>query len=387
MANITRFFKKNDSTYFIFGLRGTGKSTWLKQQYPHSVLINLLEPENLRAYSAFPERLKQVVYATKENPIIIDEIEKSPELLSVIHSLIEEKQGWQFILTGSSTRKLRRAGVNLLGGRALVRHMHPFMAAELGENFKLKPALKLGLVPIVVGSLNPIDTLNTYIGIYLREEVLQESLVRNIGNFSRFLEIASFSHANVLNISNIACECQLSRKLVEGYLNILEDLLLCTFLPVFTKRAKRKTISHRKFYYFDAGVFRHLSHQGPLDKPEETSGAALEGLVMQHLRAWNDYQNSPYQLSYWRTRSGVEVDFIIYGPKGFWALEVKNGKNISPNDLKGLKIFKEDHPEATSILLYRGHEKLKRDGILCIPVEEFLKQLHPENLLLSDSYN
>lgn len=384
MTTITRLLPETKNNYFLFGPRGTGKSTWLKLHYPNATIIDLLKPELARSYSAYPERLREVVQATNAEQIIIDEIEKVPAMLSVVHELIEEKQGKQFILTGSSARKLRRSGVNLLGGRAVVRHMHPFMAIELDKEFTLKNALQFGLVPIIVCSETPEDTLQAYIGIYLREEVLQESLVRNMGNFSRFLEVMSFSHAQVLNISNIARECQLSRKLIEGYLSVLEDLLLCNFLPVFTRRAKRETVSHPKFYYFDAGIFRHLRYQGYLDKPEEIAGSALEGLVMQHLRAWNDYQNSPYQLSYWRTRFGVEVDFIVYGKDGFWAIEVKSGKNISSHDLRGLKAFCEDYKEAIPILLYGGNERLKKDDILCLPIDEFLKKLHPAQSLIYD---
>ncbi len=188
-----------------------------------------------------------------------------------------------------------------------------------------------------------------------------ESLVRNIGHFARFLEIASFSHASILNISNIARETQVSRPLVENYLSVLEDLLLSVTLPVFTKRAKRETIKHPKFYYFDAGVFQNLRKQGPLDRGEGISGLALEGLVAQHLRAWNDYQASNYDLYYWRTRFGVEVDFILYGPKGFWAIEVKNNHQVFSKDLTGLRAFCKDYPEATPLLLYRGKERFKKN--------------------------
>lgn len=375
--SIQRFLQRSTAHYFLFGPRGTGKSTWLKAQYPAATSIDLLNPELARAYSAHPERLKELVMASVSQEIIIDEIEKVPELLSVVHSLIEAKVNKQFIMTGSSARKLRRVGVNLLGGRASMRHMHPFMAAELGAAFRLKTALEIGLVPIITQSQTSAETLQAYVGIYLREEVMQESLVRNIGHFARFLEVMSFSHAQVLNLSNIARECGVSRKLIEGYLSVLEDLLLCSFLPVFTRRAKRATANHPKFYYFDVGIFRHLRTQGPLDTKEELNGAALEGLVLQHLRAWNDYQNTPNQLYYWRTRAGVEVDFVVYGPNTFWALEVKNGKNIAPQDLRALKNFSEDYPEAIPILLYTGEERLKKQNILCLPVTEFLTNLNP----------
>ena len=297
------------------------------------------------------------------------------------------KKDWQFILTGSSSRKLKRAGVDLLAGRAIVEHMHPFMAAELGDLFQLEKALQYGLLPHVALSENPENILRAYIGIYLKEEVQTESLVRNIGHFARFLEVISFSHSGIINLSNIARECQVSRSLVEGYLSVLEDLLLCFQLPVFTQRAKRETVLHKKFYYFDAGVFRYLRSAGPMDAASEINGLALEGLVAQHLKAWNDYQGAKNNLFYWRTRYGVEVDFIIYGENNFWAIEVKNGKQVHSQDLRGLQAFCADYPEAKPILLYRGKDRLKISGIDCIPIDQFLKKLTPKKSILQIYYD
>ncbi len=374
---IKRFLTPSGQTYFLFGPRGTGKSTWLKFYYPDALRIDLLKPDIIRQYQAYPERLAETVRAAKSKIIIIDEVQKLPELLNVVHSLIEEKQEWQFILTGSSARKLKRAGVNLLGGRALVRHLHPFMASELGERFLLADALRYGLVPLIINSVDPTETLKAYAGLYLEEEVKTENWVRNIGHFSRFLEVMSFSHGAILNVSNIARECEVSRKLIEGYLDVLQDLLLSFQLPVFTVRAKREIVSHPKFYYFDAGIYTSLRPAGYLDAPSELNGAGLEGLVVQHLQAWNDYQGTPNKLYYWRTRYGLEVDFIIDGKAGLYAIEVKNADKIYNQDLSGLKAFCEDYPEAKPLMLYRGQERLQKGKILCLPVEEFLKSLTP----------
>lgn len=382
MAIIKRFFNLPKGNFFLFGPRGTGKSTWLQQQFPKSLWIDLLDPATVRIYSAYPERLKDAVFGANTKTIVIDEVQKVPELLSVVHSLTEQKRNFRFILTGSSARKLRRTGVNLLAGRAVIRNLHPFMAAELGDEFNFNKALQFGLVPLIYTSKNPLDTLLAYVGLYLKEEVQSEGLVRNIGNFSRFLEVISFSHGSILNISNIARECYVSRKLIEGYLDVLKDLLLSYCLPVFTRRAKRATIIHPKFYYFDVGVFRSLRSQGPLDKTDEIAGIALEGLILQHLKAWNDYQGAPYKLYYWRTRFGVEVDFVIYGTNGFWAIEVKNSKNLHPHDLQNLSVFCKDYPEAKPLMLYRGQEKLKIKNILCLPVNEFLKNLWPGKTIM-----
>jgi predicted AAA+ superfamily ATPase len=208
-----------------------------------------------------------------------------------------------------------------------------------------------------------------------------EGLVRNIGNFSRFLEAISFSHASLLNISNVAQECSVERKTVEGYVEILEDILLGWRLRVFTKRARRHLSVHPKFYLFDAGVFRSLRPQGPLDRPEEIEGQALEGLVAQHLKAWIDYAKTRRELFFWRTRSGVEVDFVLYGPDGICGIEVKNSRSVRPADLRGLRSFKEEYPESVVLLLYRGTDRMLKGDVLCMPCEEFLVKLTPERTL------
>jgi len=376
MELIGRFFKAPKQSFFLLGPRGTGKSTFIKRAFPDALYLDLLLPDVFRNYTARPERLREAVHAQKDKKVVvIDEIQKAPQLLEVVHSLIEEKLGLQFILTGSSARKLRKAGVNLLGGRALMKRMHPFMAAELGKKFSLERALKIGLIPVIVSSDDPVSALQAYVDLYLREEVQMEGLTRNIGNFSRFLEVVSFSHGSVLNISNVARDCQIERKVVEGYVGILEDLLLAYRMPVFSKRAKRAVSSHPKFYFFDAGIFGGLRPSGPLDRPEEKSGVALEGLVAQHLRAWIDYRDPGCDLTYWRTSAGSEVDFVLYGKNVFWAIEVKNGTTIHPQDLRALKTFREDYPQAKRIFLYRGEEKLVREGISIEPCAEFLMGL------------
>ena len=379
MEFIPRIFTPGEGHFFLFGPRGTGKTLWTTRHYPGALCIDLLDPETLRLFSARPERLAEVIGASpQKKQVIIDEIQKLPGLLEVVHLLIERKTGQQFVLTGSSARKLRRQGVNLLGGRAAQKHLHPYMARELGRQFKLATALQQGMLPLVWAAKDAAATLQAYSGLYLREEVQMEGLVRNTGSFARFLEAMSFSHAAVLNLSNVSRDCQVSRKTVEGYLEILEDLFLAFRLPVFTKRARREVASHPKFYFFDTGVFRANRPAGPLDAPSELDGLALEGLVAQHLRAWCDYSAGGHRLHYWQTRSQVEVDFIVYGPSGLYAVEVKNGSKVRPEDLRALRSFAEDYPQSRCFLLHRGKERLKRDGILCLPCEEFLAQLQPD---------
>ena len=375
---IPRLFTPPKQSFFLFGPRGTGKSTWLKQNMPDAVWVDLLESDEFRSYSAKPERLKELVLASSERKtVVIDEIQKVPELLSVVHFLIEKKLGFRFILTGSSSRKLKKTGADLLAGRVIKQTLHPFMAVELGKKFSLVSALKQGLLPLVFSAADPDAVLRTYASLYVREEVQMEGLVRNIGNFSRFLEAVSFSHGSLLNISNVARECEVERKVVEAYIAILENLLLAFRIPVFTKKAERATITHPKFYYFDAGVYRSLRPRGPLDKPEEIEGASLEGLIAQHLIAWSSYRNEKNKVYFWRTAAGSEVDFVVYGEEVFWAIEVKNTSKIRPEDLRSLRSFKYEYPQSNAFLLYRGKDRLKKDNVLCIPCDEFLLNLDP----------
>ena len=383
MEFVSRFFDIPGQNCFLFGPRGTGKSTWLRDRLPDALYLDLLEPALHRSLNARPERLRELLAGSpRADTVVIDEIQRIPELLTVVHALIEGPTPRRFILTGSSARKLRRGGVDLLGGRAVQRTMHPFMAAELPD-FDLGRALETGLLPLVMAAADPADVLGAYATLYLEQEVRAEGLTRNVGNFTRFLEAVSFSHGAQLNVSAVARECEVERKVVAGYVGILEDLLLAFRLPVFRKRAKRATVTHEKVYLFDAGVFRSLRPRGPLDRPDEIDGQALEGLVAQHLRAWAAYSRRDVEVFFWRTRGGTEVDFVVYGEPGLQAFEVKNAGKVYSGDLRALRAFREDYPEAETALLYRGRERLRIDGIWCLPVQEFLRGIVPERGLLT----
>ena len=379
MTFTQRHFLPPDDHFFLFGPRGTGKSTWLRACLPDAYIVDLLDDVTWRQHLADPDYIKALVKANPESTrFIVDEVQKAPKILNSIHTLIEEYKGHQFILTGSSARKLRRGGVNLLAGRALLCHLHPFMASELVDKFELTDALKNGLIPLITTAADPGQKMAAYLRLYLNEEVQAEGLVREIDTFARFLESISFSHGAVLNVSNIARECQISRKSIENYLSIMEDLLLAYSLPVFTKRAKRAMTTHPKFYLFDTGVFQHLRTRGPLDSVHEIDGIALEGLVLQHLKAWSEYSNGNTQCFFWRTKAGTEIDFIIYGERHFHAIEVKNAAHVNTKHLRALKTFCHDYPEARPLFLYRGKDKLLIDGITCWPVDEFLRKLIPD---------
>ncbi len=373
-----RLFLPLQKSYFLFGPRGTGKSTWLKTHYNEAYWIDLLDPETFRFFASGVERLEKILEEQEScKVVVIDEVQKLPELLNVVHRLLENKKRHQFIMTGSSARKLKKEGVNLLGGRSLLRYMPPFFAKELGSAFDLNRNLRLGMLPIVLDSPEPEEVLRAYVGIYLKEEVQAEGIVRNIGDFARFLEVMSFSHASLINASNIARECQIARKTVDSYLMILEDLLLAFHLQPFHRKAQRAIVSHPKFYFFDCGVYNSLRPKNFYDKASEQEGVALEGLVAQHLKSWVNAQLEVHQLHFWRTSTQLEVDFVLSGPTCFLAIEVKNGVVIHPGDLRGLETFCQDYPEAQPILLYRGKHRFKERNILCCPVDDFLLQIDP----------
>jgi len=358
-------------SFFLFGPRGTGKTTWLKRRLPDRLFINLLRSEFYNPLSADPGRIRTLIPPQYRDWVIIDEVQRIPALLNEVHDLIESR-GLRFILTGSSARALRRKGVNLLAGRARTHFMHPLTAAEQGAAFDLGQSVRFGHLPARFSDPDPQRYLKDYVQTYLREEVMQEGLTRNIGHFARFLETASLSQGQPLNISAVAREAQVSRPAAENYFSILDDLLLAVRLPVFSRKAKRKLVSHQKFYLFDAGVFRAARPAGPLDSNAEIDGPALETLVLQELRAANDYGEYGYQLHYWRTRAQHEVDFVLYGSRGLLAIEVKRSRHLHSRDIRPLREFRKDYPAARCRVLYGGDQELHLDGIVAVPVEQAL---------------
>lgn len=364
---------KNKS-FFLFGPRGTGKTTWVKNSFPKALYIDLLEPELLNDLLANPQRLDTLIPARFTDWIVLDEVLKIPALLDEVHRLIEGRK-LKFILTASSPRKLRRQGPNLLAGRALTYSMHPLTAVELGNDFDFDRALKYGMLPAVGAEPNPSKFLESYVQTYLEEEIRQEGLTRNLAAFARFLEAASFSQGSLLSISAVASECGVNRKVAESYFGILEDLLISYRLPAFTKRSKRRLTHHPKFYFFDVVVFRTLRPSGPLDLPEEAEGPAYETLLLQNILAINDSLDLGYKVHYWRTSNQVEVDFVLYGPKGLYAFEVKRGARVKPESLSGLKSFAKDYPIAKLYLAYGGPRRLQLEEIEVWPMVSLLKDL------------
>jgi predicted AAA+ superfamily ATPase len=345
---------------------------------PGAFRVDLLKESSFIEVAGHADRLERLIDGAGARDVILDEIQKVPSLLDEVHRLIE-RRGFRFGLTGSSARKLRRAGVNLLAGRAVTLSMHPFSASELGAKFKLATALRRGLLPVAWNAPEPDATLRSYVGTYLREEVQQEALVRNLGAFSRFLEAASFSQAASLNMNAVATDTGISRKTVESHFTLLEDLLLAVRLPVFRRRAARKLTAHPKFLYFDAGVWRALRPRGPLDTGEEIDGPALETLVFQCLRAENANRDLGYELFFWKAVDGKEVDFVLYGERGLHAFEVKRSHVFKESELAGLRAFLDDYPVAKGHFLYGGDKRYRFGNIEVLPVAEALLAL-PETL-------
>lgn len=271
--------------------------------------------------------------------------------------------------------------MDLLGGRALKKMLYPFMAVEIKDYFRLDEALLYGLLPLRFDTNNPKEVLDAYISLYIEEEVKAEGMIRHVEPFNRFLQAMSFSHGSILNVTNIARECQVKRTTVDSWISILEDMLIAYQIHVFPNRAKKALSVHPKFYFFDPGVYHALRPYSIKDTSTEINGLALEGLVAQQLYAWKDYTTDKHSLHFWRTRSGVEVDFVMFGAFGLWAIEVKNSENIYPQDLLSLASFKEDYPEANLLFLYRGKRRMLLKNVLCIPCEEFLKALVPNQPL------
>jgi len=361
-------------SFFLFGPRGTGKTTWVKSAFPKAAYIDLLEAELFNDLTANPQRLSNFIPPDFKDWVIIDEIQRIPELLYEVHRLIETKK-YRFILTGSSPRKLKRKGPNLLAGRGLTLSMHPLSVAELGDDFRLEHSLKYGQLPSVYTEADPKKYLEAYVRTYLEEEIRQEGLTRSLSAFARFLEAASFSQGSVLSISSVARECHVERKVVESYFSILEDLMIGYRIPIFSKKAKRRLVVHPKFYFFDVGVYRTLRPMGPLDAPEEVDGIVLETLFLQELIALNSAFDFGYKIFYWRTSNGREVDFVLYGPKGLLAFEIKRTSRMTSAMLGGLKSFLEDYPMAKAYFVYTGNRRMYDGKIEIVPVFEILKNL------------
>lgn len=369
---IQKFQGKGGESIFFWGPRQTGKSTLLKQIFPQSPYYDLLLSEEFQRLNRRPSLLREELLASpQKRPIILDEVQKIPELLDEIQWLIVN-QRFSFILCGSSARKLKRTGGNLLGGRALRYELFPLVSAEI-PNFDLMHALNNGLLPRHYEAKDAHRLILAYIGDYLKEEIAAEALTRNVPNFARFLEIAAFSNGSLMNYANIARECGLSLPTIKTYFQILEDTLIGQYLPSYQKRVKRRVIHTPKFYFFDLGIVNGLLKRGIISLGTENFGHVFEHFIFQELRAHRHYSGLDYRFSYWRTSSGFEVDFIL--GEGEVAIEVKGTEEVQTHHLKGLKAFVKEHEPKRAIVVSLDPHPRKLGDITVLPFRQFLKEL------------
>ncbi|MBI5526136.1 MAG: ATP-binding protein [Deltaproteobacteria bacterium] len=322
-------------TFFLWGPRQTGKTTLLKETFPDALRVDLLKADVFRRYLSHPETLRQEISTLARRPfVVIDEIQKLPALLDEVH-VMHEEMGVRFALCGSSARKLKRGGANLLGGRALRFELHGLVSAELGEDWDLVTMLNRGFLPSVHLSDDPVPLIEAYVADYLKEEVAAEGLVRNLPVFSEFLNIAALSDTELVNFSTIARECGVASLTVKGYYEILNDTLLGRWLPAYTRRPKRRVIGASKFYFCDVGLVNFLAKRGAVSPGGELFGKAFENWCHHELVAYNVYARRSEELHYWRTAAGAEVDFIVGGMKV--AIEAKSARAVNSDHLKGLR--------------------------------------------------
>lgn len=355
-------------SFFLLGPRGTGKSTWLRANFQDAHVIDLLSEEHYQRLLAQPGRFADELRALEPGRwVVVDEIQRLPALLNEVHRFGEQKR-LRFALCGSSVRKLKRAGVNLLAGRALPRAMHPFVPEELGEHFDLETALRYGLLPIVGDSPEPDETLAAYARLYLKEEIQAEAVVRNLPGFARFLPIAALYHGQAVNTSNIAREAGVARTTVASYLEILEETLLCFRIPGFEAKLRVRERKLPKWYWCDPGVVRAMRGSRGAIVPEER-GALFEGLVAQLLRAYRDYAGMCDSIAYWSAESrSSEVDFILTTGSEHVAIEVKSGANVADKWFSGLRAMAPLAGLRRRIVVYPAGPVLRTaDGIEVMP--------------------
>ena len=372
---IERILKINnelDGSIFLFGARQTGKSTILRQQFPQSIYIDLLDTEVKGRFRRRPVLLYEMLHDKPEGTlVIIDEIPEVPELLDEVHRLIVECR-LLFILCGSSARKLKRKGKNTLGGRALPVYLYPFVSAEIAD-LDIDRAVNYGLIPPHYLAKNPTRQLSAYIQVYLKEEIKEEALVRNLASFQRFLEVAALTDGEIVNNNNIAQDCGVSATTVSSYFDILEDTLIGYRIPAYRKVMKRRLIQAPRFYYFDVGVANHLLHRKDMVKGTDEYGHAFEHLVVQEIYAWLHYSHSEEELSYWRTYTGIEVDVVIGEARV--AIEIKSAEEVMSRHLKGLKAFGEEYPQSRRIVVSLDRFTRKMGDVECMYVKDFFAML------------
>lgn len=368
-------------TFFLFGPRGTGKSTWIKEHFGKAkIQIDLLKSSDYLRYQRDRSLLSQEVEALNSGDwVVIDKIQKLPSLLDEVHSILFERNAKiHFVLSGSSARKIKKLNGNLLAGRALTRKMYCLSALEMGSAFKLESALSFGMLPAIRNEHSDeqrIDRLDSYVETYLKEEIQQEAVVRNLDSFFRFLQIAAIYNGQLLNMSNISRDVGISRSTVQGYFEILTDTLIAWHLPAFKLRAKSKEVSHPKFYLFDCGVQRTLAgeHRNILTK--DLAGHLFETLVLNEIRLLTSSLGIGAEMSYWHTESGTEVDLIWHRGHRRFGFDIKHTNRWKPEYNKGLNILLSEKKIEKAYGIFTGPHALKQGSIMILPFQEALEKM------------
>ena len=373
LTRIQKLLEIREDSMFLWGPRQTGKSTLLKQLFPDAPYYDLLKSEVYTLYKMKPSRLRDECMMMDEGEVvIIDEVQKIPELLDEVHWLMVNR-GIHFILCGSSARKLKRSGANLLGGRAIRKTLHPLVSAEIPD-FDIDKAVNVGMLPRHYLASSPAKRIQAYVGDYLQQEVIAEALVRNLDSFTRFMEVAAISDGEMVNYTKIASECGVSSKTVKEYFVILQDTLLGYMLPAYTKTVKRRVQVAPKFYYFDVGITNYLLHRDPLRRGTAEYGHAFEHLIVQEVMAYLDYSEAMKGLSFWHTQNNVyEVDLVVGNAEV--AIEIKSSNNVTTSHLKGLKAFGEEHPDCKLIVVSLEERPRMMNGVEIWPAQAVLKRL------------
>lgn len=367
-----KFIGMDGESVFFWGARQTGKTTLLKSLFPEAQYVDLLLNDVYMRFRSNPRQLREMITAREEpGLVIVDEIQRIPELLNEIHWLMTNTNA-RFIMSGSSPRKIVRQGHNLLGGRALRYELYPLVFCEIPD-FDLQKALNHGLLPRHYLAVKPHKMLEAYLGSYLKEEIASEANIRNIGPFSMFLQKAAFSNGEMVNYSNIASECGVSAPTIKEYFHILDDTLIGRFLPSYQKRAKRKVIVAPKFYYFDVGIANHLLKRRRVEPGDESFGKAFEHFIYQEIYAHCRYSDLHYDIHYWRTASGIEVDFVLGDAEV--AIEVKSTDNVQARHLKGLLQFEAEFPARRLIVVSNDPWPRRMGNVDVLPWGVFLTSL------------
>lgn len=377
-----RLLPPSKHSFFLFGPRGTGKSTWIKKSFPDARFYDLLSSRETLRFSRDPSMLyDELSHLDKNSWVIIDEVQKVPALLDEVHRLIENK-GLRFVLSGSSARKLRRGGANLLAGRARTVRMFPLVSKELGKTFDPEKILQFGALPSAITKDDPKEFLNSYVESYLEQEIKAEAIVKDIGNFARFLEIAARQNGQSTNVSNIARDAMVARQTVQGYFEILVDTLVGHWLPAWKLKNSTKNVLHSKFYFFDTGIVRALANRLSFPLMPEECGFLLETLILAEVRACLSYNKLDYPLYFWRNYDQTEVDLLCETPKGFLALEIKAAKQWKNQFNRGLHRIRDDlgKQKVKCLGVYQGEHTIEKDGIRVYSIKEFLRHLWEREL-------